>query len=59
VSELTDGAGKLPHEKLSDREYQVIFLIAHGKSTKEVAQHLSLNTKTIGAHDRARFKRWP
>jgi two-component system, NarL family, invasion response regulator UvrY len=57
VAELADGNGTLPHEKLSDREYQVIFLIAHGKTTKEIALQLSLNTKTIGVHRSRAFQK--
>ena len=36
-----------PHEKLSDREYQVLCLIASGKQTKAIANELSLSVKTI------------
>jgi DNA-binding NarL/FixJ family response regulator len=37
----------LPHETLSDREYQVMKLIASAKSVKEIANELSLGEKTI------------
>src|SRR5579864_5565270 len=36
-----------PHEKLSDREFQVMRLLVAGKSLKEVANELSLSVKTI------------
>ena len=36
-----------PHEKLSDREFQVMLQIVAGKSLKEVASELSLSVKTI------------
>jgi two-component system invasion response regulator UvrY len=36
-----------PHEKLSDREYQVLCLIASGKPAKTIADELSLSVKTI------------
>jgi DNA-binding NarL/FixJ family response regulator len=36
-----------PHEKLSDREYQVLCLIASGKPAKTIANELSLSVKTI------------
>jgi len=45
---------KLPHEKLSDREFQVMCLLAEGKSVTEIAQSLSLSGKTISTH-RARI----
>jgi DNA-binding NarL/FixJ family response regulator len=41
---------KLPHETLSDREYEVMCMIASGKSVKEIADELSLSNKTISAH---------
>lgn len=37
----------LPHEKLSDREYQIMCNIAHGKSAEEIADELSLSINTI------------
>ncbi|SPE63390.1 Two component transcriptional regulator, LuxR family [Verrucomicrobia bacterium] len=37
----------LPHEKLSDREYEVMKLIAAAKSVKEIASALSLGEKTV------------
>jgi len=38
---------QLPHEKLSDREFQVMRMLVDGKSIKEVATELALSTKTI------------
>ena len=38
------------HEKLSDREYQVILMIASGKTVKEIAHELSLSIKTISTN---------
>ena len=38
------------HELLSDREYQVMLLIAAGKTVKEVADDLSLSVKTISTN---------
>jgi two-component system invasion response regulator UvrY len=37
----------LPHEKLSDREYTVMKLIAAAKSVKEIANELSVGEKTV------------
>lgn len=42
------------HETLSDREYQVMCLLASGKTVKEVANELSLSVKTISTY-RARI----
>ena len=38
------------HELLSDREYQVLVRIASGKSTKAIADELSLSPKTVGTY---------
>lgn len=38
---------RLPHERLSNREFQVFRLIASGKSVTEIARELSLSVKTI------------
>ena len=35
------------HEKLSDREYQIMCNIALGKSAEEIAEELSLSINTI------------
>jgi len=40
-------AGSLPHESLSDREFQLMQLVLAGHSLKEVALELSLSVKTI------------
>ncbi|HEV2454608.1 MAG TPA: response regulator transcription factor [Verrucomicrobiae bacterium] len=41
---------KKPHELLSDREYQVLRLLAIGKSVKEIGAELCLSIKTISTH---------
>jgi DNA-binding NarL/FixJ family response regulator len=41
---------KLPHEKLSDREYQVMCMFGSGKTVKEIAEILSLSIRTISTH---------
>jgi two-component system invasion response regulator UvrY len=38
------------HETLSDREYEVLCLIALGKTVKEIADKLSLSVKTISTY---------
>jgi DNA-binding NarL/FixJ family response regulator len=38
------------HETLSDREYQVMCMIASGKTLKEIADGLSLSIKTISTY---------
>jgi two-component system invasion response regulator UvrY len=51
---LTADADRPLHEKLSDREYQVLRMIAAGKSTRRISTELSLSVKTIGTY-RARI----
>jgi len=41
---------KPPHETLSDREYQVMCMIASGKTLREIADGLSLSIKTISTY---------
>jgi two-component system, NarL family, invasion response regulator UvrY len=43
-----------PHERLSDREYQVLCLLASGKSVSDIAGELALSVKTISTY-RARI----
>jgi len=38
------------HDKLSDREYQVMVMLASGKSTGEIARQLSLSLPTISTY---------
>ena len=38
------------HETLSDREYQVMCMIASGKTIKEIAKQLFLSSKTISTY---------
>ena len=51
---LNAAATDLPHEILSDREDQIMRLIASGRKTREIANDLSLSIKTINSH-RARI----
>jgi two-component system, NarL family, invasion response regulator UvrY len=42
--------GKAPHEALSDREFQVLCLIASGNSLKEISRDLCLSVKTVSTY---------
>jgi DNA-binding NarL/FixJ family response regulator len=53
--EINTDSSQLPHETLSDREFQVLRLIATGKTVKEIAAELSLSVKTISTY-RARIR---
>jgi len=39
-----------PHETLSDREYQIMLLIASGKTVTQIARELLLSVKTISTY---------
>jgi two-component system invasion response regulator UvrY len=54
TDELDQEPGKLPHQSLSDREYQVMVMIASGKPLKDIAEELSLSAKTVSTY-RARI----
>jgi two-component system, NarL family, invasion response regulator UvrY len=44
--------GKVPHENLSNREFEVLCSIASGQTVKEIAAKLSLSDKTISTYRR-------
>lgn len=50
ATQLGDRTEKAPHEALSDREYQVMRLLATGKTVTEVAAELSLSVKTVSTY---------
>jgi len=47
---LASDADRLPHEALSNREYQVMRMIASGKTVGEIAEELSLSVKTVSTY---------
>lgn len=50
ASHVESETDKLPHETLSDREFQTLTLIASGQSVSEIAQKLSLSVKTVSMY---------
>ena len=52
--EIGTDSSRLPHETLSDREFQVLRGIAAGKSVTEIAAELYLSPKTVSTY-RARL----
>lgn len=54
ASNLEADTSKPPHEILSNREYQVMCMLASGKTSKEIAKEQSLGLKTISTY-RARI----
>ena len=47
---LEVGTGGWPHEKLSDREYDVLCLLGSGRTVKEIAGGLGLSPKTVSTY---------
>jgi DNA-binding NarL/FixJ family response regulator len=50
VSQMELEEAKLPHEALSDREYQVMLMLASGKAVGEIAREQCLSVKTISTY---------
>jgi DNA-binding NarL/FixJ family response regulator len=50
IFDLERGSDRPPHEMLSDREFEVMRLIASGKTVSEIATLLSLSDKTISTY---------
>jgi two-component system invasion response regulator UvrY len=51
---LSGDSDKLPHEQLSDREYDVFMMIAGGMKAQEIAEKLSISVHTVNTY-RARI----
>jgi two-component system invasion response regulator UvrY len=50
VAHLGPDAEQPAHERLSDREYQVLRMIAAGKSTRQISAELALSVKTVNTY---------
>ncbi|MBL10211.1 MAG: DNA-binding response regulator [Acidiferrobacteraceae bacterium] len=50
VMSIVSNSGTSVHENLSNREYQVFFMLASGKKVKEVAKDLSISINTVNTH---------
>ncbi len=50
ASELDHPGEHLPHEDLSDREFQIMRLLASGKTVTEIGAELSLSVKTVSTY---------
>lgn len=46
----TDGGGKSPVERLSEREFEVFLRLARGQTVQKIADELKLSASTIGTH---------
>jgi DNA-binding NarL/FixJ family response regulator len=50
VIEPEKNTGSLLHETLSDREFQIFFMMASGMKKSEIAEKLAISKHTIGNH---------
>ncbi len=50
ANDLGTAEEKLPHQILSDREYQIFLLLASAKTVSEIADTLALSVKTISTY---------
>ncbi|MGV8058256.1 MAG: response regulator [Smithellaceae bacterium] len=50
ADELEIDTQKLPHERLSNREYQIMLMLASGKTVSDIANELCLSVKTISTY---------
>lgn len=50
VADLDPNAHRLPHERLSQREFEVLRFLASGKAVSEIADTLSLSDKTVSTY---------
>ena len=50
ATELDSGSAKPLHETLSDREFQVLRLIAAGKKSSDIAEELSVSVNTVNTY---------
>ncbi len=50
AAELKDAGEKLPHETLSDREFQVMRLFAQGRKSSDIAEALGVSVNTVNTY---------
>jgi DNA-binding NarL/FixJ family response regulator len=50
AADLDEHSEKNPHDILSDREFQILKLIASGKSQSEIANELTIGVSTVNTY---------
>jgi DNA-binding NarL/FixJ family response regulator len=50
ITELSHPADKPLHDLLSDREYEILRMIASGKTVSEIGEELALSVKTVSTY---------
>jgi DNA-binding NarL/FixJ family response regulator len=54
---LTRRTTQAPQDQLSDREPEVVGLVADGLANKQIARHLGISERTVKAHLTSVFQR--
>ncbi|HLS86028.1 MAG TPA: response regulator transcription factor [Burkholderiales bacterium] len=57
AASLIGASAKLPHETLSDREFEVLRLLASGLGPTEIGEQLHLSVKTVSTHKARIFEK--
>jgi len=47
---IVNKGDKIPHENLTDREYQIFLMLASGKTVSQIGRELFLSVKTINTY---------
>jgi len=55
--DVTHKSKPLPHETLSDREFQIMCMIAAGKSAEEISEELSISIHTVYSYRNRVFEK--
>ena len=50
ANEIQTPSSKAPHETLSDREHEILCMLASGKTVSQIAEQLHLSVKTISTY---------
>lgn len=50
AEELGEDSGRPPHDRLSDREFQVLRLLGSGRTVSDIAEELTLSVKTVSTY---------
>ncbi len=50
INDVDNNSDKPPHENLSNREFEIMRLIASGKAPMQIADELSLSVKTVSTY---------
>lgn len=48
--DLMDSGGRERHQQLSDREFEILCMIASGKPPRQIAEELGVSVKTVGTY---------